>query len=74
MKSVWPWIAGLLVGLPVLYVASFGPACWLTSRLDRGAGRVSAELRAGVLDHESHESRGGIAACRLLANDNRRVA
>ena len=22
----WPWIVALLVGLPVLYVASFGPA------------------------------------------------
>ncbi len=26
---LWPWIAALLIGLPVLYVASFGPACWL---------------------------------------------
>jgi hypothetical protein len=24
------WIAVLLIGLPVLYVASFGPAIWLT--------------------------------------------
>jgi len=24
----------LLIALPVLYVASFGPACWITSRLD----------------------------------------
>jgi hypothetical protein len=31
-RPVWPWIAALLVGLPVLYVASFGPACWLVSR------------------------------------------
>jgi hypothetical protein len=30
--GVWPWIVVLLIGLPVLYVASFGPACWLTSR------------------------------------------
>ena len=29
--GVWPWIVGLLVGLPVLYVASFGPACWMTA-------------------------------------------
>ena len=30
---VWPWItAGIL--LPVLYIASFGPACWITSQLD----------------------------------------
>lgn len=26
-NPVWPWIAALLIGLPVLYVASFGPAC-----------------------------------------------
>jgi len=31
-SSVWPWIAALLVGLPVLYVASVGPACWLVDR------------------------------------------
>jgi len=29
-KPLWPWIVALVVGLPVLYVASFGPACWLT--------------------------------------------
>jgi hypothetical protein len=31
-KPVWPWIAAVLIGLPVLYVASFGPACWIASR------------------------------------------
>ena len=31
-KSGWPWIVGLLIVLPVLYVASFGPACWLGQR------------------------------------------
>ena len=31
-KPVWPWIVALLIGLPVLYVASFGPACWLVER------------------------------------------
>ena len=30
-KPLWPWIAVLLIGLPVLYVASFGPVCWLTA-------------------------------------------
>ena len=35
-KPLWPWIVALLIGLPVLYVASFGPACWITSRADRG--------------------------------------
>jgi hypothetical protein len=28
---LWPWIVALLIGLPVMYVASFGPACWLTA-------------------------------------------
>jgi hypothetical protein len=27
-KPLWPWIVALLIGLPVFYVASFGPACW----------------------------------------------
>jgi hypothetical protein len=26
--SVWPWFAALITGFPLLYVASFGPACW----------------------------------------------
>lgn len=38
-RSVWPWVIALLIGLPVLYVASFGPACWLSSRT--GIGRKS---------------------------------
>jgi hypothetical protein len=28
-NPVWPWIVALLIGLPVLYVASFGPVCAL---------------------------------------------
>jgi hypothetical protein len=28
-KSLWPWIAALLIGLPVMYVASFGPVYML---------------------------------------------
>ncbi len=34
------WTAGL-VGLPVLYVLSFGPACWLTSRTGYGASVIA---------------------------------
>ncbi len=30
-RPLWPWIMALLIGLPVVYVASFGPACWLTA-------------------------------------------
>src|SRR5262245_20955652 len=31
-KPLWPWIVALLIGLPVLYVASFGPACWMADK------------------------------------------
>jgi len=31
-KAVWQWIAAIVIGLPVLYIASFGPACWLADR------------------------------------------
>lgn len=31
-KRICPCVAVLLVGMPVLYVASFGPACWLVDR------------------------------------------
>jgi len=34
-RAVWPWIVALVVGVPVLYVASFGPACWITCRVCR---------------------------------------
>jgi len=38
-KPLWPWIAALLIGLLLLYVASFGPACWVNQRTGRG-GRL----------------------------------
>ncbi len=28
-KPLWPWIMAMLIGLALLYVASFGPACAL---------------------------------------------
>lgn len=31
-KVVWPWVVGVLIGLPLLYVASFGLGCWQHSR------------------------------------------
>ena len=43
-KPNWPLrTIGLVLMLPVLYVASFGPACWISSRLGSttGAGIVS---------------------------------
>jgi hypothetical protein len=39
-NPVWPWIATVLIGLPMLYVASFGPACWITSHLGRDDSTV----------------------------------
>ena len=30
-KLAWPRIVAGLIGLPLLYVASFGPACWWLS-------------------------------------------
>jgi len=41
-KPFWPWIVAVLIGLPVLYVASFGPACWLNERRYLGRAVVEA--------------------------------
>ena len=32
-RPLWPLLTAALIGLPVLYVASFGPACWVSSKL-----------------------------------------
>jgi hypothetical protein len=29
-RALWPVVTAVLIGLPLLYVASFGPACWLS--------------------------------------------
>jgi len=44
-KALWPWTLALLIGLPVLYVASFGPACWASSRIGTRKG-----LAAGAVE------------------------
>ena len=31
-KILWPWVVAVLIGLPVLYVASLGPLVWLITR------------------------------------------
>lgn len=36
-KALWPSILALMIGLPVLYLLSLGPACWVSSRLNAGA-------------------------------------
>jgi hypothetical protein len=55
---LWPWIVAVCIGVPLLYVASFGPACWITSRWNL-PGRwlvvvyrpmtAVIELRSGIL-------------------------
>ena len=43
-KPVWPWIAtGIL--FPMLYVASIGPACWITSRTNVGESALQTFYR-----------------------------
>lgn len=44
-KPLWPWIVALLIGLPGLYVASFGPACWIVSRTGMGSGALPGAYR-----------------------------
>ena len=39
--AAWTWIVGTLLGVPLLYLLSFGPACWWVSRIGR-----SGEFRA----------------------------
>ena len=40
-KRTWPWIVALVISLPVVYLVSFGPACWISSRARIGANAVS---------------------------------
>ena len=67
--QLWPWIVALLIGLPVLYVASFGPACWLADRyasawnvvwdvyypLAAVTERGPARLSNALMEHSSEE-------------------
>jgi hypothetical protein len=39
------WLVAIAVSLPVLYVASFGPACWVTSRCSIDAGWIFVVYR-----------------------------
>jgi hypothetical protein len=44
-RPLWPWIVTALLVLPVLYVVSFGPACWICDRLEKGTREVSIAYR-----------------------------
>jgi hypothetical protein len=39
-KPVWPWIMALVIGLPAMYAASFGPVNWI--RYPKGSSFGSA--------------------------------
>lgn len=39
------WTLAGVVGLPVLYVASFGPACWITSSINFGEPMIPIVYR-----------------------------
>ena len=40
-SGICPWVVAALIGLPVLYVLSIGPACWITSFVELGGNSVS---------------------------------
>ncbi len=67
--------AGLLIGLPLLYVVSLGPACWITSRINSGNAALSTIYRPIIWiwnrspDHGSLSNALHWYSC-LLAADN----
>ena len=57
-KPVWPWIVAPLICLPVLYVVSFGPACWMGERMNTGAHAISVVYRPIIrVTHKSLRAR-----------------
>jgi heme/copper-type cytochrome/quinol oxidase subunit 4 len=49
-KHGWPfWFAVVFVVLPLLYVASFGPACWISSRTVHGPAIVNVAYQPVML-------------------------
>ncbi len=36
------WTLAIYIGLPLLYIVGFGPACWISSRANMGASFVTA--------------------------------
>jgi hypothetical protein len=39
------WTLAIVIGVPALYALSFGPACWITSRLNFGARSIPVIYR-----------------------------
>src|SRR5438477_12997376 len=48
-RRTWPWIVAVLIGVPVLYVASFGPACWIADRAAWPSQDALAKIYAPLL-------------------------
>jgi hypothetical protein len=46
------WMLAGVVGLPMLYVLSFGPACWIASRIWVGFALVPYRPIAWATDHD----------------------
>ena len=66
-RTVWSWIVATLVGLPVLYVLSFGPACW-TVRWTKQGEEVLAAVYAPLLPVWADGPRGLSNALDFYAN------
>ena len=43
--AAWTWIVGTLLGVPLLYVLSFGPACWISSHVGKAEWRIETVYR-----------------------------
>lgn len=59
-KPGWAfWTTLVLVGVPVLYVASFGPACWIVSRTPEQCFQSEVYLPIGWMISHSPSWIGG---------------
>lgn len=56
-KSGWVFWATVILLLVVLYVASFGPACWVTSWVGLD-GRIVTVFYAPIIWHFLHDTMG----------------
>lgn len=73
-KHGWPfWITAAVVALPLLYVASFGPACWISDNYEwprREAAIIFRPLIAATFDGPAPVRRGLRTYARWFAPPN----
>src|SRR5262245_15672420 len=58
-RAFWPWVVAPLIGLPLLYIASFGPACWTVTAgkiADRPIARAYRPIVSSVHKHKTLRS------------------